>query len=86
MIGVKKNIPAEFAANVVTIFILPESMDIVIDRLKHRNSESMDELNRRVKSAKTEIIMAEKYDYNIISGNEFEDLLSLKKIYEIECA
>ncbi|MDR0351614.1 MAG: guanylate kinase [Puniceicoccales bacterium] len=87
MIGVKKNMPPELLPNVVTVFILPESMNIVIDRLRHRNSESVDEFNQRIRFARDEIAISKKYDYNIISGSEFEDLLSLKKIYEIEtCA
>jgi hypothetical protein len=44
----------------------------------------MDEFKLCIRSAKEEIVKAREYDYNIISGSEFEDLLSLKKIYEIE--
>jgi guanylate kinase len=84
MIGIKKNILPELLPNVVTIFILPASLATVVDRLTHRNSESLDELHRRIKSAEDEIKMAREYDYNILSGNELEDLLSLKKIYELE--
>ncbi|MDR1458050.1 MAG: guanylate kinase [Puniceicoccales bacterium] len=87
MVGVKENIPPELLPNVITVFILPESIDTVIGRLEHRNSEFGDELEQRIMSAKNEITIAKEYDYNLISGSEFEDLLSLKKIYEIEtCA
>jgi guanylate kinase len=42
MVGVKKNIRVELLPNIITVFILPESMGVVIDRLTHWNSESTD--------------------------------------------
>ncbi|MBI5810204.1 MAG: guanylate kinase [Deltaproteobacteria bacterium] len=64
----------------VYIFILPPSLEACRQRLNSRGKDSTEEIERRIKTAVTEIGRAREYDYIIINDNldtAFEKLKSI---------
>ncbi len=67
-------------AKVVTIFILPPSMDVLRDRLKKRGTEPDDVIRRRLEGAKDEIMLAPWFDYIVVNDvleKAVEDIASV---------
>ncbi len=58
----------------VTIFVLPPSGDVLLDRLKARNTESTSELAARLQSALQELQAVGEYMY-VIVNDELEDAI-----------
>ena len=58
--------------DVRTMFLMPPSMSVLEDRLRARNTDSEEDIRRRIEIAKTEIGRANDYDY-IIVNNRVED-------------
>jgi guanylate kinase len=81
--GIRKNF-RQLAEHMVTIFIMPEQLEVLIERLSLRGSEKKDDLAQRLQSAKDEIKYARNYDYIIVSGSKDEDFISMQTIYERE--
>ncbi|WCR57718.1 guanylate kinase [Wolbachia endosymbiont of Ctenocephalides felis wCfeJ] len=54
---------------IVSIFILPPSMEELRLRLQRRNSDSASEIERRLAEAQKEMNKRDKYDYIIINDN-----------------
>ena len=71
---------------VVTVFIMPPSMDELESRLRHRSTDDEDEIQRRLRVARDEMQQRELYDHCILSGTRFEDFEALQKIYRKEKA
>jgi len=53
----------------VTIFILPPSLNELENRLRQRNTDSDSVILKRIKNAAHEIKFARDYDYNIVNNN-----------------
>lgn len=66
---------------VVTVFIMPPSMDELESRLRHRSTDDEDEIQRRMRVARDEMKQRELYDHCILSGTRYEDFEALQKIY-----
>lgn len=64
----------------IFIFVLPPSLDILIERLKKRSTESPDIIEKRVNRAISEIQNYVEYDYVIINDIFEEALAELKSI------
>ena len=58
-----------------TIFIIPPSYDDLEKRLKLRDQDSKDEINRRLKEAKKEVSIGKTFD-QIIVNNDFNEALN----------
>jgi len=69
---------------VVTVFIMPPSMEELENRLRHRSTDDEDEIQRRLRVARDEIKQRELYDHCILSGTRFEDFEALREIYRKE--
>jgi len=69
----------QFPEDVVTIYILPPSLNELLNRLKTRASEDEEIINKRMSKAHSEISHWEGYDY-IIVNDDFENSLT-----EISC-
>lgn len=54
--------------NVLSIFLLPPSMDTLEKRLRERNTEKEDTILKRLEQAKREIGCKDKYKYVIVNG------------------
>ena len=72
--------------DVRTMFLMPPSMHVLKRRLEDRQTETNDEINKRIEIAKTEISRANDYDY-IIVNNRLEDTVeyALEAIYRHRC-
>ncbi len=54
---------------VVSIFIVPPSMDELKNRLKGRGTETEESFNRRLNIARDELLRAKEYDYIVINDS-----------------
>lgn len=61
---VKKNMP-----EAVTIFIAPPSLTVLRNRLVGRNTESPENIERRLAECKTELSYIPRYDYVVVNDN-----------------
>jgi guanylate kinase len=62
---------------VVTMFVAPDSMDVLRERLQGRGPVSPEELSRRMLSAEHELAERNSYDYVIHSGTKEQDYRAL---------
>jgi len=53
--------------SVVTIFILPPSGEVMLERLRHRKTDSKQEIVRRLESALQELQAVEQYEYVVVN-------------------
>jgi guanylate kinase len=53
----------------VTIFVLPPSAEVLLDRLKHRKTESPQQLVARLNSALHELQAVEEYEYVVVNDD-----------------
>lgn len=67
--------------HIVTVFIMPRSLEELEKRLRGRATDAEDEIQRRMKVATAEMQQHELYDHTILSGSRGEDFLALQKIY-----
>jgi guanylate kinase len=64
-------------SRLVTIFVAPDSLDVLRDRLQGRGAVSAEELERRLQSAELELAERNSYDYVIHSKTKEQDFLAL---------
>lgn len=62
----------------VLIFVLPPSREELIERLRHRGTESEEKINVRLKNAEEEMRHAGKYDHIIVNDDLARAALELK--------
>ena len=76
---------ADFSKNdVVSIFILPPSNKVLLERLKKRNEDSNEIVKKRMSKAKSEISHWIEYDYVIINHEISESAEEVKAILNAE--
>lgn len=63
-----------------SIFILPPSEDIWIDRLKKRGFDHPEIIEKRIKNGRNELLHVNEYDYQIINDRLEESLSHLERI------
>ncbi|MDP2693168.1 MAG: guanylate kinase [bacterium] len=66
----------------LSIFLLPESLDILENRIKKRGGVSEEDLLERLKTAEKEIEMADNYDYKVVNKEGQIDV-AVSEIVEI---
>lgn len=66
----------------VTMFVAPDSFEVLRERLQGRGPVSADELARRLQSAEAEIAERNSYDYIIHSGTKEQDFRALLDFWE----
>lgn len=66
----------------VTIFVAPDSMDVLRERLEGRGPVSAEELERRLQSAELEMAERNRYDYVIHSGTKEQDFRALLDFWQ----
>jgi len=66
----------------VTIFVAPDSLDVLRERLQGRGPVSEDELARRLQSAEFELAERNSYDYVIHSASKEQDFRALLDYWE----
>ena len=76
-----ENLP-ELKSRLVTIFVAPDSFDVLRERLEGRGPVSTEELARRMQSAELEMGERYHYDYVIHSGTKEQDFRALLDYWE----
>ena len=71
---------------VVTVFIMPRSLEELEQRLRGRATDAEDEIQRRMQVAREEMQQHELYDHTILSGSRGDDFQALQTIYSNEKA
>jgi guanylate kinase len=66
----------------VLIFIAPPSFDELIMRLKKRNTETEEDLKKRIERAKMELSLKNKFDYFVVNNYLDKAVSEVKKIVE----
>ncbi len=66
--------------NGIFIFIKPPSLSILEERLRKRKTESDERIAQRMETAKSELTLAEKYDYQVIN-NSLKDTINTIILY-----
>ena len=51
------------------IFILPPSLEVLVERLKNRKTESEEDLKKRIERVKLELSMKDKFDYFVVNND-----------------
>ncbi len=69
---------------VVTVFIMPPSMEELENRLRTRSTDDEAEIQRRLGVAREEVQQRGHYDHCILSGSRDEDFAALQTIYRAE--
>ena len=67
---------------VVTVFIMPPTIEVLATRLRGRGTDAEDEIQRRMAEAVEEMQLSKHYDHKILSASREEDLAALVAIYE----
>lgn len=72
--------------DLVSIFIMPDSLENLVERIQKRSQMSVDEIKRRVESAKNEIERSDECDYIIKNSDGYlsESLKEIEWILEHE--
>jgi guanylate kinase len=68
----------------VSVFVMPESLEALRTRLERRGRNTFDEIQQRLKTATEDLSHAGEYDYVFTSGSYEEDLYRMKAIYAAE--
>ncbi len=63
-----------------SIFVVPPTIEILMDRLRRRSTEGKKEIVRRLKRVKIELSYARFYDYILVNGDFRAALRSFKSI------
>ena len=67
---------------VITIFIMPPTIEVLAARLRGRGTDAEDEIQRRMAVAVEEMQLSKYYDHKIVSATREEDLAALVAIYK----
>ena len=70
------NLKKHFGNNALAIFIQPPSMDVLIERLRNRATESEASLNKRIDKAKHEMTYSTSFD-SIIINDQLEETIEV---------
>lgn len=80
--GTKKIRKTATDVPVVTFFILPPSIKVLRERLEGRNTDSPEEIQKRIEAAQEEIKEAGSYDYAVVNQNVEQTVLEMEKHLE----
>jgi guanylate kinase len=69
------NIKRHYKEEAISIFVNPPSLEILEERLRCRNSETPENITKRLRKAKLELTYASKFDY-VITNNNLEETLN----------
>lgn len=72
--------------HIVTIFIMPPSLEELNARLRNRGTDAEEEIERRLIVARSEMEQQKYYDYTIASQSKSADLITALDIYKKEVA
>ena len=79
-----QQIKQKLSDQVVSIFIIPPSIEALRDRLEHRRQDSNDDIEKRLKLAEQVISHSDNYDYVIVNDNFEQAVREVQKIIKKE--
>lgn len=82
VIGAMQVLELKKKINLISIFLLPPTINDLIIRLKKRGTNSQESIKKRIEKANWEISQKNKYDYQVINDNVEKAALQIKKIIE----
>jgi guanylate kinase len=68
----------------VLIFVLPPSLKVLEERLRRRNTDEEQAIQKRLSNARTEINFAQKYDYVVVNEELEQTIGIIRRIIEAE--
>src|SRR5204863_7679922 len=68
----------------VTVFVLPPTADVLLERLRMRQTESKEELADRLQSALQELQSVESYEYIVVNDNLDQAVQRVSSIIDAE--
>lgn len=68
----------------ISIFLLPPSIDVLIERLNKRGNVSPEDIEDRLETAKKEIEASSRYDYRIVNDVLEDTVKEIEKIVQKE--
>ena len=69
-------------SKLVTVFVAPDSFEVLRERLEYRGTDSAEEITRRLRTAELELGERNSYDYVIHSGSKEQDFRALLAFWE----
>jgi guanylate kinase len=69
-------------SRLVTVFVAPDSFEVLRERLEYRGKDSDEEIARRLRTAEIELGERNSYDYVIHSGTKEQDLRALLAFWD----
>ncbi len=69
-------------SRLVTVFVAPDSFEVLRERLEFRGKDSEEEIARRLRTAELELGERNSYDYVIHSGTKEQDFRALLAFWE----
>tara|TARA_B110000467_G_C18276301_1_gene455623 strand:- start:208 stop:780 length:573 start_codon:yes stop_codon:yes gene_type:complete len=66
---------AEYKFPMVSLFVVPPSREILIERLRRRGTETEEQITTRLKAVDAELAFAKDYDYQLVN-DDFEKMLA----------
>jgi guanylate kinase len=73
---------AVLRARLVTVFVAPDSFEVLRERLQYRGTDTEEEILRRLRTAELELGERNSYDYVIHSGTKEQDFRALLAFWE----
>jgi guanylate kinase len=80
----RARIEPELKRALVTVFLVPPSLAVLEERLRKRNTDAPEEIQKRLGIARREIAQWKHFDYLLISSTIAEDLRRMLAIVEAE--
>ena len=68
----------------VTIFVLPPSAEVLLERLRQRQTESKDQLARRLQSALQELQSVDEYQYVVVNDDLAKAVARVSAVIDAE--
>ena len=81
---IRANADEQMRAALADIFLMPPSMDELRRRLLKRGTESPEQLDVRLRNAKTEMAAWRDYRYTMLSGTPMQDFENFRAIMQSE--
>lgn len=72
---------ARIARSLVSVFIMPPSVEELRERLTGRGTDAPDEIERRMRVALDEMARWREYDYCLVSGSREQDFERIRALY-----
>ena len=69
-------------SRLVTVFVAPDSFEVLRERLQYRGTDGEEEIARRLRTAELELGERNSYDYVIHSGSKEQDFRALLAFWE----